>query len=78
MPSINYTESAKKELSRIIVQMQGLEKSEAHINAELSDIKEQIHNLETKRSDLQGLIADKLNPETTSLKEKIRPVQTIY
>ncbi|WP_029502437.1 AAA family ATPase [Lachnoclostridium phytofermentans] len=72
MPSINYTESAKKELSRIIVQMQGLEKSEAHINAELSDIKEQIHNLETKRSDLQGLIADKLNPETTSLKEKIR------
>lgn len=72
MPSINYTESAKKELSRIIIQMQGLEKSEVHINAELFDIKEQILNLETKRSELQGLIADKLNPETNSLKEKIR------
>lgn len=69
---VNYTESAKSELARIIVQMQGLEKSERYVTEQLAEINKSIQNLNKKRDELQTLVSNKLKPESRNLKEKIQ------
>lgn len=69
---INYTEAAKSELARIIIQMQGLEKSENYVSGQLAEINKQIQTLDSKRTELQTLISNKLRPESRNLKEKIK------
>lgn len=69
---VNYTEAAKSELARIITQMQGLVRSESYVVEQLADINKRIQALETKRTELQTLISNKLKPESRNLKEKIQ------
>lgn len=70
--NINYTEAAKNELSRIIVQMQGLEKSEDYVETQLAEINQRIADLEIKRQELQTKISNKLKPKYRNLTEKIQ------
>lgn len=69
---VNYTEAAKSELARIIVQMQGLENSERYVTEQLAEINKSIQNLNKKRDELQTLVSNKLKPESRNLKEKIQ------
>ena len=67
----NYQEAAKKELARIIIQLQGLEKSEVFIQDELTNNNAQISTLEEQRNSLQKKISKELQPHAQDLKEKI-------
>lgn len=70
--NVNYTEAAKNELARIIIQMQGLEKSEGYVVEQLTKTNQHIQDLNNKRNELQTLVANKLKPKSQDLKEKIQ------
>ncbi len=72
---IEYTDTIKSELRRILGQLDGLVGTITDISLELQEIRYQIDDCESKRQNITSEINDLLKPKATDLKEKIETLQ---
>lgn len=72
---LEYTETIKSELRRILGQLEGLVGTISDISLDLQEIRSQIDNLESKRLSISNEINDLLKPQATDLKRKIDTLQ---
>lgn len=72
---IEYTDTIKSELRRILGQLDGLVGTITDISLELQEIRSQINDCESKRQNITSEINDLLKPKATDLKEKIETLQ---
>lgn len=67
----SYIESARAELSRIILQLNGLNETEIAIEAERKEIAANIEQLNSEKQQLEELIKQNLQPQITVLQETL-------
>ncbi|EAH3459154.1 hypothetical protein D5V36_14700, partial [Listeria monocytogenes] len=72
---IEYTETIKSELRRILGQLEGLVGTISDISLDLQEIRSQIDILESKRQSISNEINDLLKPQATNIKSKIATLQ---
>ena len=70
----SYIEASRRELSRIVAQLEGLEAAEADVKAELAAIEAELISLRAKREDIETLISEQLRPKA----ENLRKILTNY
>lgn len=67
----SYIETAKAELNRIIMQLQGLAESENDVSETLGEVQGKIRNLEERRSEIEKWIEAELTPQADKIREGI-------
>lgn len=72
---IEYTDTIKSELRRILGQLDGLVGTITDISLDLQKIRSQIDDCESNRQSISSEINDLLKPKATNLKEKIETLQ---
>ena len=72
----NYIDSAQAELSRIMIQMEGLEATESDLNAEKAEIDESLMSLQEKREQIEHTIHKELQPKADELRQALNNYRT--
>ena len=67
----SYIETAKAEMNRIIMQLQGLSESENDVRKTLIEVQEKINSIEERRLEIEKWIEIELTPQADKLREGI-------
>lgn len=72
----SYIESAQAELSRIMIQMEGLEETENDLKTEKAEIIESLKNYQEKREIIENTIQKELQPKADELRQALNNYRT--